>query len=82
MLGGDLGMLGDEWLVVHGRDHEPMTEALRVLERHALVVAHGGRREALLPEVERCLGAHAPLDRVDHPGARAPGARARDTRRT
>ena len=77
MLGGYLGMLGDEWLVVHGRDDEPMAETLGVLERHALVVAHGGRREALLPEVERCLGADAPLDRVNHPGARAPGAHTR-----
>ena len=67
-------MLGGERFVVHGRDDEPMTKTLGVHERHALVVAHGGRREALLPEVERRLGAHTPLNRVDHPGPGAPGA--------
>jgi hypothetical protein len=76
MLGGDFRMFGDEWFVAHGRDHEPMTKALRILERHTLVVAHGRRRKAPLPEVECGLGADSPLNRVDHSGAGAPGARA------
>ena len=79
MLCGNLGMLGDERRVVHRRHDEPMTQTLRILERHAVVVT--GRaclsREPALPEVQRGVRSHPPLHRVHHPAACAAAAHTR-----
>jgi hypothetical protein len=66
----NLGVLGEEWRIVDGRDHEALAEALGVVEGNARVVSGdvGLGREAMLPEVERFLRGDAPIDGVHHPG--------------
>ena len=73
-LDGDLGVLGDERLVGRLVDGELVPQPLGILEREpgALPLELLRlRREPLLPEVERVLGADAPADCVDHPVASA-----------
>jgi hypothetical protein len=56
MLGGDLGVVGDQRLVTGLVDDQLMPEALGVLEPHPVAVALGrdvDSREALGPKVER-----------------------------
>jgi hypothetical protein len=67
VLGGDLGMVGEERRVVDGRDDEPVAEPFRVLERHAVVVARRRIRESCGPEVERLVRSDAPLNGMHHP---------------
>ena len=72
-------MLGDERRVVGVDDRELVPQALRILERrrrHVLAGDGAGLAgQALLPEVERRVGADAPADRVHHPGARSSATR-------
>src|SRR3712207_865634 len=76
VLGRDLGMLGDQWLVGYVQDRQLVPESLRVREPKSVAVAL--RRNALAgqplgPEVERAGAAHAPNDPMDHARAGAAG---------
>ena len=73
-------MLRDQRRDRRSRDRELETEPFRILEAQPAVLPgrlDSVRAEPLLPEVERLLGADAPRDRVDHPGAGPPAPRAR-----
>ena len=79
-LGRNVGMVGDEGSVGRRDDGELETETLRVVEPEPPLGAAGRdplRGEPRLPEVERLVGGDAEGDRVHHPGAGAPAARAR-----
>src|SRR5207253_4355495 len=73
--GGDLRVLRDERLVVRVVDDELERESLRIGETEGADGA--AATDALLPEVERLLGADAPHDPVHHAGAGAAAARVR-----
>jgi len=79
MLGGHLGMLGRERLVLDGGHHQAVAQPFGVVEAHSDVVAVdclGLRGQAALPEVECSVRAHTPLHRVHHPRTRPPAPNA------
>ena len=80
VLGGDLGMLGDERCVLDRRDGEVVAQPLGVLEGDTRLVARehvGLRSEPLEPEVERVVRGQSPADGVHHPRPRPPAPDAR-----
>ena len=71
-------MLGDERRVGRVDDGELVPQSLRIFERHTVTPPGDGAglaRQALLPEVQRRVGANPPADRVHHPGARSSATR-------
>ena len=70
----DVGRVRDERLLAGVVDEQLQREPLRVVEDERTVADLAA--DALLPEVERLLGADAEGDEVHHPVARAPSRRA------
>jgi hypothetical protein len=78
VIGGDVVGLGDERGVARPGDDELMRQALGVGEAQEALVAlrvDAGALQAVVPERDRVLGRHTPLDRVDHAVPRAAGGR-------